>query len=56
MATVKRILKTIFIIGGNAGAKIATNIFSLTHSNHSLCYVECFSRIGYAIGVPLYVT
>jgi sugar O-acyltransferase (sialic acid O-acetyltransferase NeuD family) len=42
MATVKRILKTIFIIGGNAGAKIATNIFSLTHSNHSLCYVECF--------------
>jgi len=42
MVTVKRILKTIFIIGGNAGAKIATNIFSLTHPNHSLCYVECF--------------
>jgi acetyltransferase EpsM len=42
MATVKKILKTIFIIGGNAGAKIATNIFGITHPNHGLCYVECF--------------
>jgi len=42
MATVLRIPRTIFIVGGNAGAKIATNIFKMTHPNHGLCYVECF--------------
>ncbi len=35
--------KSIFIIGGSAGAKIATNIFNLTHPHHVLYYVECFS-------------
>jgi len=35
--------KLIFIIGGSAGAKIATNIFKLTHPHHTLYYVECFA-------------
>jgi len=35
--------KSIFIIGGSAGAKIATNIFKLTHPHHILYYVECFA-------------
>jgi len=35
--------KSIFIIGGSAGAKIATNIFKLTHPHHVLYYVECFA-------------
>jgi acetyltransferase EpsM len=35
--------KSIFIIGGSAGAKIATNIFKSTHPHHVLYYVECFS-------------
>lgn len=36
-------LKSIFIVGGSAGAKIATNIFSQTHPDYLLYYVECFS-------------
>ena len=35
---------SLFIVGGSAGAKIATNIFKMTHPNHSLYYVECFSE------------
>ena len=35
--------KSIFIIGGSAGAKIATNIFKLTHPHHVLYYIECFA-------------
>jgi sugar O-acyltransferase (sialic acid O-acetyltransferase NeuD family) len=34
--------KSIFIIGGSAGAKIATDIFNQTHPHHILYYVECF--------------
>lgn len=34
----------IFIIGGSAGAKIATNIFKKTHPFHILYYVECFAE------------
>lgn len=36
--------KSIFIIGGSAGAKIATEIFSKTHPQHILYYVECFAE------------
>ena len=35
--------KSILIIGGSAGAKIATNIFKKTHPYHILYYVECFA-------------
>lgn len=35
--------KSIFIIGGSAGAKIVTNIFNQTHQYHTIYYVECFS-------------
>jgi acetyltransferase EpsM len=35
--------KSIFIVGGSAGAKIATNIFKLTHPHHVLYYIECFA-------------
>jgi sugar O-acyltransferase (sialic acid O-acetyltransferase NeuD family) len=35
--------KSILIVGGSAGAKIATNIFKLTHPHHNLYYVECFA-------------
>ena len=35
--------KSILIVGGSAGAKIATNIFKLTHPHHVLYYVECFA-------------
>lgn len=35
--------KSILIIGGSAGAKIATNIFKKTHPFHILYYVECFA-------------
>jgi len=35
--------KSILIIGGSAGAKIATNIFKLTHPHYNLYYVECFA-------------
>lgn len=35
--------KSILIIGGSAGAKIATNIFKKTHPYHTLYYVECFA-------------
>ena len=35
--------KSIFIVGGSAGAKIATEIFNKTHPHHILYYVECFS-------------
>lgn len=34
--------KKIVIIGGNAGAKIATHIFTQTHPSCSIEYVECF--------------
>lgn len=36
--------KSILIIGGSAGAKIATNIFKQTHPYHILYYVECFAE------------
>ena len=36
--------KTIFIVGGSSGAKIATNIFKQTHPNHDIYYVECYSN------------
>lgn len=35
--------KSIVIVGGSAGAKIATNIFKLTHPQHVIYYVECFA-------------
>jgi acetyltransferase EpsM len=35
--------KSILIVGGSAGAKIATNIFKLTHPHHVLYYIECFA-------------
>jgi sugar O-acyltransferase (sialic acid O-acetyltransferase NeuD family) len=35
--------KSILIVGGSAGAKIATNIFKKTHPYHILYYVECFA-------------
>ena len=35
--------KSILIVGGSAGARIATNIFKLTHPFHNLYYVECFA-------------
>lgn len=35
-------LKTILIVGGSAGAKIATNIFNLTHPYYSIFYAECY--------------
>ena len=35
--------KSILIVGGSAGAKIATNIFKLTHPHHVIYYVECFA-------------
>jgi len=35
--------KSILIVGGSAGAKIATNIFKLTHPHHKLYYIECFT-------------
>jgi acetyltransferase EpsM len=35
--------KSILIVGGSAGAKIATNIFKMTHPHHVLYYVECFA-------------
>ena len=35
--------KSILIVGGSAGAKIATNIFKMTHPHHVLYYVECFT-------------
>lgn len=37
-------LKLIIIVGGSAGAKIATNIFNLTHPHHIIYYTECFSK------------
>jgi acetyltransferase EpsM len=36
--------KSILIVGGSAGAKIATNIFKLTHPHYNLYYVECFAE------------
>ena len=36
--------KSIIIVGGSAGAKIATKIFNLTHPHHIIYYVECFSE------------
>jgi acetyltransferase EpsM len=36
--------KSIIIVGGSAGAKIATNIFNLTHPHHNIYYVECFCK------------
>jgi acetyltransferase EpsM len=35
--------KSILIVGGSAGAKIATNIFKMTHPHHVLYYIECFA-------------
>ena len=35
--------KSILIVGGSAGAKIATNIFKMTHRHHVLYYIECFA-------------
>lgn len=35
--------KSIVIVGGSAGAKIATNIFKMTHPQYVLYYVECFA-------------
>jgi acetyltransferase EpsM len=35
--------KSILIVGGSAGSKIATNIFKKTHPYHILYYVECFA-------------
>lgn len=35
--------KSIIIVGGSAGAKIATNIFKITHPRHVLYYVECYA-------------
>ena len=35
--------KSILIVGGASGAKIATNIFKLTHPHHVIYYVECFA-------------
>lgn len=35
--------KSILIVGGSAGAKIATNIFRMTHPYHNLYYVECYA-------------
>lgn len=35
--------KSIVIIGGSAGAKIATSIFRMTHPRHVLYYVECYA-------------
>jgi acetyltransferase EpsM len=36
--------KSILIVGGAAGAKIATNIFKLTHPHHVIYYVECYAK------------
>jgi acetyltransferase EpsM len=36
--------KSIIIVGGSAGAKIATNIFKITHPRHVLYYVECYAE------------
>jgi acetyltransferase EpsM len=36
--------KSILIVGGSAGAKIATNIFKETHPHHTLYYVECYAE------------
>ena len=35
--------KSILIVGGSSGAKIATNIFKMTHPHHVLYYAECFA-------------
>ena len=35
--------KSIIVVGGSAGAKIATNIFKMTHPRHVLYYVECYA-------------
>lgn len=37
-------MKSILIIGGAAGARIATNIFRKTHPYSLLYYVECFAE------------
>lgn len=37
-------LKSIYIIGGSSGSKIAKNIFEQTHSDCKLYYVECYSN------------
>ena len=37
-------LKSIIIVGGSAGAKIATNIFKQTHPYYEIFYVECYSK------------
>jgi acetyltransferase EpsM len=36
--------KSIIIVGGSAGAKIATNIFNQTHPHHVIYYVECYCK------------
>lgn len=36
--------KSIIIVGGSAGAKIATNIFNQTHPHHNIYYVECYCK------------
>lgn len=36
--------KSILIVGGSAGSRIATNIFKLTHPYHNLYYVECHAE------------
>ena len=37
-------LKSIVIVGGSSGAKIATNIFNLSYPDCNLFYVECFEE------------
>ena len=36
--------KSILIVGGSAGAKIATNIFSLVYPYHKIFYCECYAK------------
>ena len=36
--------KSIIIVGGSAGAKIATNIFKQTHPYYEIFYVECYCK------------